>query len=238
MRKLVFGFGLLVSTASMSWATLVIDDFTTLDSGIGSVVAPPTCGSPQVANNTGTNTMGGRHIEVTSSGNGCATLSTATPSSVARLSLDDSPQDASGTITWSPSNAISFSNSLLQNSTLNFLYRVDTGFVGATPNQSSVVFEFCLDNGTCMSRRMDFLGQIFPAQMFSWSFGSFLNYSGFWSDLTSGHLVSFVQLTLIGQNGQDLIIDNIIVSAPEPSTFFLLGSALVGAAFLRRRRRA
>ncbi|MEZ5351078.1 MAG: PEP-CTERM sorting domain-containing protein [Bryobacteraceae bacterium] len=144
------------------------------------------------------------------------------------------------TIQWDPADQLGFSTDLQAQGILEFLYRVDSGAViNNVQNQSSVTFEFCLEGGVCMSRTQTFIGQVIPAEVFTWAFTGFTNYAAFWTALQNGTLVDYVRLTLVGTNDQDLIIDQIVANAavPEPSTMLLIGPGLLGVAWLRRRRK-
>jgi hypothetical protein len=242
MNKIFLGLAGVALSTSVASATLLIDDFTSLGGGNVAQIGDPTACVGSGVNNTAqtgnANTMGNRTMTVgRSNSSGCVMLESNTIGSGSFLQYSSSAA-ASGTasVVWTAANPALSTSQLLGTTLLSFLFAFDN----ASP--VDVSWEFCVNGAgglACASRTVTY-SSAFPAPpsvIVSWSLASFTNYAGLLNAIALGSVLQTAELGLVAGQGADVALDLIRFESPEPSSFVLLGSALVGVALLRRRRK-
>lgn len=233
MRKFLLASVLTVASSMVASATVIIDDFTTtLQDG---VCAPnnPSCGyaSGGPTTFTGTNTLdnNGRTIQVTATNNPTSTGDNAR----AKLGPNATPAYAPG--------VLSFSSDEITTGTMWVTWTTDAPLDLITAGYLMMEFDIV---------KSDLGGQwkvtLFDAtNSVTTGFNAFgavadshqsIGWGGFSGPASVLNGVEKIVFEYQGVQAADTSFDNFAFNTPEPSTWVLLGSALVGLAVYRRRK--
>jgi hypothetical protein len=173
---------------------------------------------------------------------GCVELESNTPGSGTFLQYSSVGNAPGGTaeVTWFVADPAGATAQFLNETLLRFLLSFDA----ANNGSMDITWEFCVagtGGAACASDTQTYGPPAIPGPppttIVSWDLASFGGYGALLGAIGGGSLLDTVKLTIDADTNIDMAIDLVQFDTPEPSTFVLLGSALVGVALLRRRRK-